>query len=107
MPLRLLGAVLTAPLHRGLLVAVTTATLLGACAHATRDVKTPWVSATSINQWNEYANDLIARDAIGQVGADLHARGALGRPVELPAAPPRRGDPRALPRSFVRLQRRD
>lgn len=70
MTLRLLGAVVAAPLHRGFLVALATVALLGACAHSpTEQVKRPWFSATSTNQWNDYANDLIARNAVGQVGA--------------------------------------
>jgi len=69
MTLHALGAALAAPLHRGLLVAVATVALLSACAHTAPDVRTPWVSPTSTNQWNEYANDLIARNAVGQVGA--------------------------------------
>jgi hypothetical protein len=32
-------------------------------------VKRPWLTPTSTNQWNEFANDLIARNAVGQVGA--------------------------------------
>jgi hypothetical protein len=67
---RLLGAVVVAPLHRGFLVALASVVLLAACAHSpTEQVKRPWLSATSTNQWNEYANDLIARNAVGQVGA--------------------------------------
>ena len=43
---------------------------LGACATApSAPVKTPWISASSTNQWNDHANDLIARNASGQVGA--------------------------------------
>lgn len=58
------------PLHRGLWVAFATVALLGACAHSpTERVERPWFSATSTNQWNEYANDLIARNAVGQGGA--------------------------------------
>lgn len=42
----------------------------GGCATAPgAAVTTPWIAATSTNQWNEYANDLIARNASGQVGA--------------------------------------
>src|SRR5512137_476371 len=70
MTLRALGAVVAAPLHRGVLAALATVALLGACAHSpTEPVKRPWLSATSTNQWNEFANDLIARNAVGQVGA--------------------------------------
>lgn len=70
MTLRSLGAVVEAPLHRGLWVALATVALLAACAHSpTEPVKRPWLSATSTNQWNEFANDLIARNAVGQVGA--------------------------------------
>jgi len=70
MTLRSLGAVVEAPLHRGLWVVLTTVSLLAACAHSpTEPVKRPWFSATSTNQWNELANDLIARNAVGQVGA--------------------------------------
>jgi len=70
MTLRLLGAVVVAPLHRGLLVAIASVALLAACAHSPAEqVKRPWLSATSTNQWNDYANDLIARNAVGQVGA--------------------------------------
>jgi len=70
MTLRSLGAVVEAPLHRGLWVALATVALLAACAHSpTEPVKRPWLSATSTNQWNELANDLIARNAVGQVGA--------------------------------------
>jgi hypothetical protein len=44
--------------------------LLGGCAQmAPEPVRTPWIAATSTNEWNEYANDLIARNAVGQVGA--------------------------------------
>ena len=64
------GAVVEAPFSRGLWVGIATVVLLGACAHSpSEQVKTPWVSATSTNQWNELANDLIARNAVGQVGA--------------------------------------
>jgi len=43
---------------------------VGGCAHAPgAAVKTPWVAPTSTNQWNEYTNDLITRNASGQVGA--------------------------------------
>jgi hypothetical protein len=70
MTLRLLGAVVAAPLHRGFLVALASVALLAACAHSpTEQVKRPWFSATSTNQWNDFANDLIARNAVGQVGA--------------------------------------
>lgn len=70
MKLRSLGAVVEAPLNRGLWVSLATVVLLGACAHGpSEQVKTPWASATSTNQWNELANDLIARNAVGQVGA--------------------------------------
>ena len=70
MTLRLQAAVVAAPLQRGFLVALATVALLGACAHSpTEPVKRPWLSATSTNQWNEFANDLIARNAVGQVGA--------------------------------------
>ena len=68
--MRLLGAVVAAPRYRGFLVALATVALLGACAHSpTEPVKRPWFSATSTNQWNEFANDLIARNAVGQGGA--------------------------------------
>jgi len=68
--MRLLGAVVAAPRYRGFLVALATVALLGACAHSpTEQVKRPWFSATSTNQWNEFANDLIARNAVGQGGA--------------------------------------
>jgi hypothetical protein len=68
--MRSLGAVVEAPLHRGLWVALATVALLSACAHSsTEQVKRPWFSATSTNQWNEFANDLIARNAVGQGGA--------------------------------------
>jgi len=70
MTMRLLGAVIAAPLYRGFLVALATVALLGACAHSpTEQVKRPWFSPTSTNQWNEFANDLIARNAVGQGGA--------------------------------------
>ena len=70
MVLRLPGAVVAAPLHRGFLVALATVALLSACAHSpTEQVKRASFSATSTNQWNDFANDLIARNAIGQVGA--------------------------------------
>jgi hypothetical protein len=70
MTLRSLGAVVEAPLHRSLWVAFATVALLAACAHnPTEPVKRPWFSATSTNQWNEFANDLIARNAVGQVAA--------------------------------------
>ncbi len=69
MTMRLLGAVVAAPLYRGFLVALATVALLGACAHSpTEQVKRPWFSPTSTNQWNEFANDLIARNAVGQGG---------------------------------------
>ena len=68
--MRLLGAVVAAPRYRGFLVALATVALLGACAHSpTEQVKRPWFSPTSTNQWNEFANDLIARNAVGQGGA--------------------------------------
>ena len=68
--MRSLGAVVEAPLHRGLWVALATVALLSACAHSpTEQVKRPWFSATSTNQWNEVANELIARNAVGQGGA--------------------------------------
>ena len=70
MTLRSLGAVVEAPFHRSLWVAFATVALLAACAHnPTEPVKRPWFSATSTNQWNEFANDLIARNAVGQGGA--------------------------------------
>ena len=52
--------------------------LLGACAQAPTgsaqagaagSVKTPWATSTSTYQWNDYATDLIARNAIGQFPA--------------------------------------
>ncbi len=46
------------------------ASLLSGCAQiAPVSVATPWMAATSTNEWNEYANDLIAKNAVGQVGA--------------------------------------
>jgi hypothetical protein len=43
---------------------------LGGCAGTLAGaVKTPWIAPTSTNQWNEYTNDLITRNAAGQVGA--------------------------------------
>jgi hypothetical protein len=42
----------------------------GGCAHTPgAGSKTPWIAPTSTNQWNEYTNDLITRNASGQVGA--------------------------------------
>lgn len=47
-----------------------TIALLGGCAQmASEPARTPWVSATATNEWNEHANDLISRNAVGQVGA--------------------------------------
>jgi hypothetical protein len=70
MTVRLLGAAVKAPLLRNLWVALATAAMLGACAHSpTEQVARPWFAATSTNQWNEFANDLIARNAVGQGGA--------------------------------------
>jgi hypothetical protein len=70
MTIRSLGAVVTAPFTRGLWLALVTVALLGACAHSpTEPVKGSGFAATSTNQWNEYANDLIARNAVGQGGA--------------------------------------
>jgi hypothetical protein len=67
---RSLGAVVKAPFFFSLWVALASAALLGACAHSpTESVKRPWLTPTSTNQWNEFANDLIARNAVGQVGA--------------------------------------
>jgi hypothetical protein len=67
---RSLGAVVKAPFFFSLWVALASAALLGACAHnPTESVKRPWLAPTSTNQWNEFANDLIARNAVGQVGA--------------------------------------
>lgn len=44
--------------------------LLGGCAQmAPQPARTPWLAATSTNEWNEHANDLITRNAVGQVGA--------------------------------------
>ncbi len=60
-----------APLARTIAAGVIATALLGACASTppTPEVKTPWISATSTHQWNDYATDLIARNASGQVGA--------------------------------------
>ena len=70
MTMRLLSAVVAAPRYRGFLVALATVALLGACAHSpTEQVRRSWFSPTSTNQWNECANDLIARNAVGQGGA--------------------------------------
>lgn len=43
----------------------------GGCAHHATGAaaRTPWMAPTSTQQWNEYTNDLIARNASGQVGA--------------------------------------
>jgi hypothetical protein len=47
--------------------------LLGACAHSpmgrSGTAETPWATPTSTFQWNEYASDLIARNAVGQFPA--------------------------------------
>jgi hypothetical protein len=58
-------------------VAATLCALLVACAHAPTDgsrtsavsTRTPWAASTSTFQWNEYATDLIARNAVGQFPA--------------------------------------
>lgn len=43
---------------------------LGGCASTPGGaVESPWMAATSTHQWNEYTNDLIARNASGQVCA--------------------------------------
>lgn len=71
MKLYSMGAAAVAPLVRGLGLAAAAMALLGACAHSppAQQVKTPWISPTSTHQWNDYATDLIARNAVGQVGA--------------------------------------
>lgn len=70
MTTRSLSASGAAPWYRTLWLALAAVALLGACASTpTEPAKRPWLSATSTNQWNEYANDLIARNAVGQVGA--------------------------------------
>jgi hypothetical protein len=58
-------------------VAAALCALLVACAHAPTDgargsavsTRTPWAASTSTFQWNEYATDLIARNAVGQFPA--------------------------------------
>jgi hypothetical protein len=42
--------------------------LLSGCAQAPVE-STPWAASTSTNQWNEYATDVIARNAVGQFPA--------------------------------------
>jgi hypothetical protein len=53
---------------------VATTALLIACGHgprvsSTASGGTPWAAATSTFQWNDYATDLIARNAVGQFPA--------------------------------------
>jgi len=51
-------------------LAVALSCLLSGCASTgVAPTRTPWIAATSTNQWNEHANDLITRNASGQVGA--------------------------------------
>lgn len=58
-------------------MAALLAALLGACAQLPADpsastpgaTKTPWAASTSTWQWNDYATDLIARNAVGQFPA--------------------------------------
>lgn len=57
---RQIAAALSATLSLALAGCATT----GAAPNAT-----PWIAATSTNQWNEHANDLITRNGSGQVGA--------------------------------------
>jgi len=47
------------------------ATLLAGCANSppAATAATPWHAATATNEWNDYANDLIARNQVGQGGA--------------------------------------
>ena len=70
MTMRCMGAAARASFQPKFLIALAAAAFIGGCATtAPEQVKTPWASATSTNQWNDYANDLIARNAIGQLGA--------------------------------------
>lgn len=70
MTMRSFGAVLRAPFQSQSWVALVAAALVIGCAPMQPEqARTPWASATSTNQWNDYANDLIARNAIGQLGA--------------------------------------
>ena len=64
---RLLSAALPRAALSGLLLG--TALLGGCAAMAPHPARTPWLAATSTNEWNEHANDLITRNAVGQVGA--------------------------------------
>jgi membrane-associated phospholipid phosphatase len=57
-----------------LATAVVITSLLAACAQppaasAVGPARATWASATSTNQWNEYATELIARNAVGQFPA--------------------------------------
>ena len=54
-----------------LLACAAAPAVLTGCAQAptTRTAPTPWVAATSTSLWNDHANDLIARNGSGQVGA--------------------------------------
>lgn len=58
-----------------ILVSVLAVSSLVACAHLPADAsaaaptRASWASATSTNQWNEYATELIAREAVGQFPA--------------------------------------
>jgi len=70
MTMRWSGAVLAASLQRTVSIAFAAAAFIAGCATtAPEQAKTPWASATSTNQWNDYATELIARNAIGQLGA--------------------------------------
>ena len=62
------------PMRCMLATAVVTASLLAGCAQppaasAAGPAQATWASATSTNQWNEYATELIARNAVGQFPA--------------------------------------
>lgn len=66
------------PSNRAALMAAVLAALLTACAQApklgssavpSQSTRTPWAAATSTFQWNDYATDLIARNAVGQFPA--------------------------------------
>lgn len=51
------------------LLATVTLALAGCATTDTAPGRTPWIAATATNQWNEQANELITRNASGQVGA--------------------------------------
>lgn len=48
---------------------LTGCTQLPAATSAAKSASSSWASATSTNQWNEYATELIARNAVGQFPA--------------------------------------